>query len=198
MTSFIEQKFNIPKLKGISEKTIAEHLKLYAGYVKNSNMVLEKIEELGKNAETNTYVLGELQRRFSFEFGGMRNHEYYFRSLENGAKAISPKGELAKKITEDFGSFEKWLAQFKMIATTTRGIGWAVLYYDSVNKKLLNAWVDEQHIGHLSGLNWIFGIDMWEHAFYLDYTTDKKKYVESFLENVNWENVEQNFKKVNM
>jgi len=196
MTKFTEQKFNIPKLKGISEKTIEEHLKLYGGYVKNSNLVLEKIEELSKNADINTYLLGELQRRFSFEFGGMRNHEYYFRSLEIGAKIISQNSELVKKITEDFGSFEIWLKQFKMIATTTRGIGWAVLYYDSANKKLLNTWVDEQHIGHLSGLNWIFGIDMWEHSYVADYfPSGKKQYVEDFITNVNWEVIENNFKK---
>ena len=101
---------------------------------------------------------------------------------------------LKTAMAEEWGSVDLWFARFKTIAMT-RGIGWAVLYYDPTNKKLLNTWVDEQHLGHLTGLRWIFGIDMWEHSFYLDYATDKKKYVDAFLENVNWEVVEKNFKK---
>ena len=76
--SYQEQKFNIPELKGISKKTIKEHLKLYAGYVKFTNLIFDKIDEMVKDSEKNAYALGELQRRFSFEFNGMRNHEYYF------------------------------------------------------------------------------------------------------------------------
>ncbi|TAK57336.1 superoxide dismutase, partial [Patescibacteria group bacterium] len=72
MKQFTETKFTIPALKGISTKTVEEHLKLYAGYVKNSNLILEKIDELAKEADKNAYALGELQRRFGFEFDGMR------------------------------------------------------------------------------------------------------------------------------
>ena len=86
MKKFEETKFNIGELKGISAKNIEEHLKLYAGYVKNANLVLEKFAEYAVDTEKNAYVLGELQRRFSFEFNGMRNHEIYFASLEGGAK----------------------------------------------------------------------------------------------------------------
>lgn len=186
-----EQKFNIPELKGISKKSIEEHLKLYSAYVKNTNIVLEKIGELSKDSNR-AYEVSELQRRFSFEFGGMRNHEYYFKSLENGAKPLENKSVLKNAIEKEFGSFEAWFEKFKTIAMT-RGIGWAVLYYDEKNQKLLNAWVDEQHMGHLSGLKWILGIDMWEHAFYLDYTTNKKAYIEAFFENLNWQQIEENF-----
>ncbi len=194
MKKFEEIKFKIGELKGISKKTIEEHLKLYAGYVKHSNLILDHIAELSKDSEKNAYELGEIQRRFAFEFDGMRNHEYYFKSLEGGAKIVKGESPLKKAMTEEWGSVDLWFARFKTIAMT-RGIGWAVLYYDSINKKLLNAWVDEQHLGHLTGLKWIFGIDMWEHSFYLDYATDKKKYVDAFLDNVNWEVVENNFKK---
>src|SRR3989344_2594816 len=99
MKKFEELKFNIPALKGISAKNIEEHLKLYAGYVKFSNLILEKIEELAKDAEGNAYALGEVQRRFSFEFNGMRNHEYYFRSFEGGSTSQTTGGLLEKAVT---------------------------------------------------------------------------------------------------
>ena len=97
---FVESKFEIPKLKGISEKNIEEHLKLYAGYVKNANLILEKIEELSKDADKNAYLLGELSRRFSFEFNGIYNHEYYFEQFEGGHKPHSLESDLKKKIEE--------------------------------------------------------------------------------------------------
>lgn len=195
MQKFEEIKFNLPTLKGISAKNIEEHLKLYAGYVKNSNLILEKIEELSKDAEKNAYLLAELQRRFGFEFCGMRNHEYYFCSLEGEAKSLGDKSMLKKAIEDTWGSFDNWLARFKSIALT-RGIGWAVLFYDPQTKTLLNAWVDEHHLGNLSGLSLIMGIDMWEHAFMIDYLPSQKKdYISAFFENMNWEVAEENFKK---
>src|SRR3989338_5109480 len=117
---FEEQKFNIPALKGISAKTIEEHLKLYAGYVKHANLVLEKIQEFKQDAEKNAYALGEVNRRFGFEFNGMRNHEVYFKSLEVEAKPFSPESSLAKMIAEHWGSFENWLPGFQAIALTPR------------------------------------------------------------------------------
>ncbi|TAL49343.1 superoxide dismutase [Patescibacteria group bacterium] len=193
MKQFAEQKFNIPALKGISAKNIEEHLKLYAGYVKNANAVLEKIEEYRKDSERNTLALAELQRRFAFEFDGMRNHEYYFRSLEGGSTPLATGGVLQKVIEEEWGSFDKWLAIFKSIALT-RGIGWAVLYWDPQTKQLLRQWIDEQHLGHLNGLPWILGIDMWEHAFVYDYQpSGKKNYIEDFFQNLNWGVIERNF-----
>lgn len=190
---FEEKKFNIPKLKGISEKTMEEHLKLYSGYVKNVNTILAKIEEYTANAEVNAYALGEIQRRFGFEFDGMRNHEYYFTHFENGPSALTADSPLQKAIEEEWGDFDKWLNRFKAIALI-RGVGWAILYYDSHTKRLLNAWIDEQHLGHLTGLSPILALDMWEHAFVADYQpSGKKNYVEDFFVNLNWQNVEENF-----
>ena len=195
MKKFEEQKFNIPALKGISAKTIEEHLKLYAGYVKHTNLILEKVEEMKKDAEKNAYALGEVMRRFGFEFNGMRNHEVYFKSLEGGAKSFSKEGPLAKMIAEHWGSFDLWLAEFKAIALT-RGIGWAMLYYDKTSGELLNAWIDEQHLGQLQNCALILGLDMWEHSFVADYQpSGKKNYVEDFFANLNWEVVNDNFKK---
>lgn len=193
MQKFGEAKFNIPSLKGISAKTIDEHLKLYVGYVKNANLVLEKIEELSKSSEQNAYILGELQRRFSFEFNGMRNHEFYFNGFEGGPKALSQVGNLAKALAQEWGSFDAWRNRFKAIALT-RGIGWAMLCYDPLTKLPLNAWVDEQHLGQLNGCKTILALDMWEHSYVADYQpSGKKNYIEDFFANLNWGVIEKNF-----
>ena len=195
MKKFGELKFNIGTLKGISAKNIEEHLKLYAGYVKNTNLIVDKIGELSSDMEKNTYLIGELQRRFGFEFNGMRNHEYYFKSLEGGGKNLPTDSKLKTAIEKQAPSFELWLSGFKNLAMT-RGVGWAILYYDKQTDQLMHTWVDEQHLGQLNGLQYILGIDMWEHAYVYDYpTSEKKKYVEAFFENLNWEVIEENFKK---
>lgn len=193
MEKYEAKKFNIPKLKGISEKSVEEHLKLYQGYVNHTNLILEKISEL-KDDDNATYGLAEMQRRFAFEFDGMRNHEYYFASFVGGANAITENSPLKKAIEKEWGSFEAWLSRFKKVAMT-RGVGWAILYYDKESNRLLNDWVDEQHLGHLIGLSPILALDMWEHSFVADYfPSGKGQYVEDFFENLNWNVIEENFK----
>ncbi|OGI90249.1 hypothetical protein A2911_02040 [Candidatus Nomurabacteria bacterium RIFCSPLOWO2_01_FULL_40_15] len=193
MQSFTPKTFNIGELKGISTKNIEEHLKLYAGYVKNTNLILEKIDEMAKDAEKNAYALGEIQRRFGFEYNGMRNHEVYFESLSGEAQPLEAESKLKKAIIAEWGSYDLWLNRFKSIALT-RGIGWAMLYYDRTEGRLLSTWVDEQHLGQLQDCTLVLGLDMWEHAFVYDYpTSEKKKYVEAFFENLNWKTVEENF-----
>jgi Fe-Mn family superoxide dismutase len=194
INQFTEKKFNIPELKGISKKTIEEHLKLYVGYVKNANLIGEKIMKYGEDAEGNAYVLGELRRRFSFEYNGIRNHEIYFASLEGGPKMLAETSSLKKMIAETYGSFENFLSGFKTIAATTRGIGWTVLWYDRKDDKLFTSWMDEQHLGLLNDCAMILAIDMWEHSYVADYQpSGKKQYVEDFFANLNWEVIEKNF-----
>jgi Fe-Mn family superoxide dismutase len=179
MKKYEEKKFNIGTLKGISNKTIEEHLKLYSGYVNNLNNTLEGKQDI---------------RRLGFEYNGMRNHEIYFSSLEGGAKPIEENSGLKKQIENDFGSFETWLNNFKNIALT-RGIGWAILYYDRENKCLINNWIEEQHINQLQNCSPILALDMWEHSYVADYApSGKKNYVEDFFLNINWEIIEGNFK----
>jgi len=195
MNQFTERKFNITKLIGISEKNVEEHLKLYSGYVKNANTVLEKIAEYRKDSESHAYALGELQRRFAFEFDGMRNHEYYFSSLEGGPSALATDSSLYKKIESEWDSFDAFLEMFKAIALT-RGVGWAWLYYDKTTDRLLTQWTDEQHLGHLIGCAPILGIDVWEHAYVADYQpSGKKQYVEDYIANINWQVIEENYLK---
>lgn len=189
MKTFEEKKFNIPELKGISVKNIEEHLKLYAGYVKHFNLVHEVVE----NQAIPEYARRETYRRQAFEFDGMRNHEYYFESLEGGAHPLSEDSELYKKIVEWTGTFDVFMTIFKNLATT-RGVGWAMLGFDKKTDTLIQYWVDEQHFGHLTGVTPIIALDLWEHAYVADYQpSGKKQYVEDFFTNLNWEKVEANF-----
>lgn len=191
---FVEKKFEIVAIEGISAKTIEGHLKLYAGYVKHANLIISKIQELSKDATTNAYSIGELQRRFGFEFNGVRNHEYYFDQLVGGGKALNTDSELAKKIIETWGSIESWETQFKTLCLT-RGIGWAILYFDPISNRLLQTWVDEQHLGQLIGLTVIYAVDVWEHAYMLDYIpSEKKNYIEAYMKATNFAVVEDRFK----
>lgn len=188
---FKEKKFNIGKLKGISEKNIEEHLKLYAGYVKNLNLIHEIVEDQNNHE----YIRREIYRRQAFEYGGVRNHEIYFASLEGGPKPLPENSKLIEQITKEGSTLEKRLEIFKNLATT-RGIGWAMLGFDKTNDRLIQYWVDEQHIGHLTGVTPILALDMWEHSYVADYQpSGKKQYIEDFFENLNWEVIESNFRE---
>lgn len=193
MEYFTAKTFTIPVLTGISAKNIEEHLKLYAGYVKFANYIQNQIVELSKESDKWAYELGELQRRFAFEYDGMRNHELYFAELEGGTTPLAAGSPLMIAIEKEWGSFDAFLARFKAVAMT-RGIGWAMLYHDTVSGHILMQWVDEQHLGHLTGLEPILALDMWEHSFVADYQpSGKKQYVEDFFANLNWSVVEKNF-----
>lgn len=178
--------FSIPELAGISRETIDLHLGLYAGYVKHVNLIHEKIASYSHDLEANTYAVAEIQRRLGFEFGGMRNHEYYFAQFEGGAKEL-PTGSLREKIESQFGSIEMWQTRFTQIAMT-RGVGWAMLYHDPHTDQLVQTWVDEQQLGQLADLDIVLALDMWEHSYMRDYVpANKKNYVDAFFQNLNWE-----------
>jgi len=186
------QTFDLPTLDGISQKTMDEHLKLYEGYIKHYNLIHEIVE----NQENPEYARREAYRRLSFEFDGIRNHELFFSQFEGGATAPNPDSALYKKIVEWTGDFETFLRIFNNL-TTTRGIGWAMLGYDSVTGRLIQYWVDEQHLGHLTGVTPILALDMWEHSYVMDFApSGKKDYVEAFFKNLNWSVCEERLAKL--
>jgi len=183
--------FNIPTLDGISQKSIEEHLGLYQGYVKNFNAISKKLIEYAADTEANAHALSELVRRRSFEFGGMRLHELYFAQFEGGAKSLATDSPLAKQIQAEYR--EHFEAYFKAIASM-RGPGWALLYWDPVAKQFLAGFSGEQHQGHFVTLPIILALDVWEHAFLLDYGAQGKgKYIDAFFKNLNWGVVEERF-----
>ncbi|MDB5265042.1 MAG: manganese/iron superoxide dismutase-like protein superoxide dismutase, Fe-Mn family [Parcubacteria group bacterium] len=191
---YTAQKFNLPELKGISAKQIEVHLALYEGYVKHVNLILEKIAKLREeDAEGNAFTMNELRRRLGFEFDGMRMHEYYFSQLEDGAVAPAADGALVRAAIKKYGSWDAFIAHLKEVAGT-RGIGWVVTYFDAVADTLHTAFVNDHEIGQLAGLPIILAIDLWEHAYMVDYVpAEKKTYVEAFLDNLNWTAVEKRF-----
>lgn len=181
------KKFDLPETPGISKETMDNHLNLYAGYVKHVNLIREEIAK-ERDAGEDTYALSEMQRRLGFEFGGMKNHEYYFSQFEGGAKEL-PDGKLKDLIEKQWGSHDAWLTRFKQIAGT-RGVGWAMLYYDNTTDQLVQTWVDEQQLGQLADLNIVLALDMWEHSYMHDYlSSDKGKYIDAFFNCLNWETV---------
>lgn len=187
-----EQKFNLGTLEGISEKQITAHLGLYAGYVKHVNLCRELIADLSSDATKNAYTIAELRRRFAFEFDGMRMHEYYFESLE-GTPTPLADGNLKKALAEKYGSYEDFLAHFKAVGLS-RGIGWTVLYWDEKASTPHVTWVSDHEVGVLAGLKVLVAMDMWEHAFMVDYLPkDKGNYIDAFLKNLNWSVVEKRF-----
>lgn len=190
---YIEKQFNLKNLKGLSEKQISEHLKLYVGYVKNTNNLLEKISKLRNEENGDPYVLAELKRRLGFEWNGMKLHEYYFEAL--GGSGIILEGEIKKAISSEFGSYESWLLDIKNTAIQ-RGIGWALLCKDAETGRLFNIWIGDHDLGHLTETKIILAIDIWEHAFLLDYIPSQRKdYIEALLSNLNWEIIEKRFSK---
>lgn len=195
MHTYEAQKFDLPELKGLSPKQLEVHLKLYEGYVKFVNHLREVLADLRKDSEKNAYALGEVSRRFGFEFNGMRMHEYYFESMEKGASPLAEDSALAKALTEKYGSFEDFWAHFKNTGLM-RGIGWSVLYHDPKANQPHVAWVGDHELGTLAGLPIILAIDMWEHAFMVDYVpAEKAKYIEAFASNINWKVSEERFLK---
>lgn len=186
------KKFNLPKLEGISEESVKQHLGLYEGYVKNFNAITGKLIEYAKEGtEKNSLALGELIRRKSFEFDGMRLHELYFAQFEGGSTALTPSGPLAKALENEYhGYFVEYL---KAIGNM-RGPGWAILYYDQIGKQFQTGFAGEQHQGHFVTLPVLLALDVWEHTFILDYgAAGKGKYMDSFFKNLNWDVIEKRF-----
>jgi Fe-Mn family superoxide dismutase len=177
--------FSIPALDGISQESIDLHLGLYHGYVKHVNLIRDKIAAFENDLENNAYAIAEMQRRLGFEFGGMRNHEYYFAQFEGGAAKL-PEGKLYDLLVAQWGSVDTWKERFMTIAKT-RGVGWAMLYHDPKTDQLVQTWVDEQHIGQLADLDIVLALDMWEHSYMRDYLPSAKgDYVDAVFRNLNW------------
>jgi Fe-Mn family superoxide dismutase len=189
---YTEQSFNLPELKGLSPKQLEVHLKLYAGYVKNVNTMLSKIEEWKGDSEKNALALSEIKRRFPFEFNGMRLHEIYFESL--GGDGQVTDGSLTSALAAQYGSVEAFWGEFTALGMM-RGIGWVLLCYDKKNKTFHTNWVSDHELGHLATTDILIAMDMWEHAFMVDYVPAQKgDYVKAFLQNLSWTVIEERFK----
>ena len=176
-------------MEGFSDTLLKNHFTLYQGYVTNTNKLTDALSQFLKDGKTGTPEYAELKRRLGWEFNGMRLHEYYFENL-GGKGGISKTGKLYQKLVESFGSYETWEKDFKATGAM-RGIGWAVLYQDVLSGNFINFWVNEHDVGHPSGGMPILIMDVFEHAFMIDYGLKRADYIEAFFKNINWIEVEK-------
>ena len=179
-------------MAGFSEAMLKNHFTLYQGYVTNTNKLLNALEQMLKDGKATNPEFAELKRRLGWEFNGMRLHEYYFETLGGNGK-VDLNSRLARKKIEDFGSIEAWQKDF-MATGAMRGIGWVVLYQDNVSGRLFNFWINEHDQGHPAGCMPILVMDVFEHAFMLDYGLKRADYIEAFFKNIDWKAVEARLK----
>jgi len=170
-------------LEGFSDELLKNHFTLYEGYVNNINKLVNLTAELVEQEKGATPEFAETTRRFGWEFNGMRLHELYFENLMKGGSTLENDSPLGKKIAEEFGSIEKWEKHFRAIAMM-RGIGWVMLYLDQESGNLFNVWINEHDAGHLVGCTPILVMDVFEHAYMIQYGLKKADYVEAFMKNI--------------
>ncbi len=179
---------------GFSDQLLKNHFTLYQGYVTNTNKLADAMMAMVKEGKASTPEFAEMKRRFGWEFNGMRLHELYFGNMKKGGVPLDQKSMLAKKLTEVFGSVDAWTAAFKAVGAM-RGVGWAVLYYDPEAGRFFNVWVNEHDVGHLAGAVPLLIMDVFEHAFMLDYGLKRADYIEAFFKAVDWSVVSKRFEK---
>ena len=179
-------------MAGFSEALLKNHFTLYQGYVTNTNKVLDTLELMLKEGKAANPEFAELKRRLGWEFNGMRLHEYYFENL-GGIAPLNVDGRLGKKLAESFGSVDAWEKEFRATGAM-RGIGWTVLYQDPADGRLINFWINEHDQGHPAGCMPILVMDVFEHAFMLDYGLKRADYIEAFFKNIDWKVVEARLK----
>ena len=192
--SYQAKEFNLSGLKGISDQTLEMHFKLYEGYVQNTNVLNEKINQIlkdGKIDHEETPAYSELTRRLGFEYNGMVLHEYYFGNLTHQGGGDPTRAAAFRRAAEaSFGSFDLWKTDFVGVGKM-RGVGWAICYQDPMNGRLSNHWITLHEVGNVSGFTPLIVMDVWEHAFLLDYKpAERPKYIEAFFANVDWQVVE--------
>jgi len=197
--SYQAKEFNLSGLNGISDQTLEMHFKLYEGYVKETNKLTEKISEFlkdGKVDQEEMPAYSELTRRLGFEYNGMVLHEYYFGNMKQQGSGDPDKASNFIKAAEaSFGSYDIWKADFVGIGKM-RGVGWAICYENPANGRLSNHWITLHEVGNVAGFNPVLVMDVWEHAFLLDYKpAERPKYIEAFFSNIDWASCEQRLQK---
>ena len=175
---------NYTELDGISEKQLKEHHDvLYAGYVKKVGEIEEKVKNVDLAAANATFSdLRALKLEETFALNGVRLHEGYFDNMSKGGNA--PSGKIFEIIARDFGSHENWEREFKALGLAARG--WVVLGYDLEEKKLKNILCDSHNQGGVWNMIAVLIMDVYEHAYFIDYATGRKAYIEAFFKNIDW------------
>ena len=182
--------FNLHGLQGISDKTIEVHLSLYEGYVKATNLLQGRITDFLKDGTVDQEEMpaySELTRRLGFEYNGMVLHEYYFDNLTPQA-SLKPEStsSFLRWAEASFGSYERWKTDFVGVGNM-RGVGWAICYQNPASGRLTNHWITLHESGNVAGFIPVLVMDVWEHAFLLDYApSQRSQYIDAFFSNINW------------
>jgi superoxide dismutase, Fe-Mn family len=187
---------NLYSMDGISKESVEEHMKLYNGYITKYNAINE---ELGKLTAEDYAAANQIYSKIralkvdlSFAWGGVVNHEIYFGHL--GGKGGKPTGALLAKLEEDYGSYENWETDLKATGLAARG--WVWLGYNHAEDRLFNYLGDAQNTFPVWGVTPILALDVYEHAYFADYGVARAKYIEAFLQNLDWEMVEESYEMV--
>jgi Fe-Mn family superoxide dismutase len=178
-----ELKPSLLELDGISRTTIEAHNRLYQGYVAKRNEILGRLEEADAGASNQVYSdLRALKVDLTFAIGGIKNHEVYFEHL--GGEGGDPDGAFAALVQRDFGSAQAWQSDLK--ATGMAGRGWAWTAYDWDERRLFNYVGDAQNTFPVWNATPLVALDVYEHAYFLDYQTDRASYIDAFFRNLDW------------
>jgi len=171
------------ELDGISRTTVEAHYKLYQGYVAKRNEILARLAEVDRSAANQVYSdLRALKVDLTFAVGGIKNHEIYFAHL--GGDGGDPDGPMGTLIRRDFGSIEDWRTDLR--ASGMAGRGWAWTAYDWDEGSLFNYVGDAQNTFAIGNATPLVALDVYEHAYFLDYQTDRASYIEAFFANLDW------------
>jgi len=184
---------NLIGIKGFSEQLLRDHFTLYNGYVTNFNKLNDILVTIEKEGKFGSPEYAELNRRFGWEFNGMRLHEYYFENLIKDFKELDRNSVLAKAIEKEWGSYEMWEKDFKAMGAM-RGVGWVILYHDKIADRLFNVWINEHDVGHFAGAAPLLVMDVFEHAYLTDYGLGRKDYIEKFMSIIDWSAAENRYK----
>ena len=196
-TTYKPRQFDLSGLNGISDRTLEMHFKLYEGYVTNTNLLTERIQEIladGQVDQEEMPAYSELTRRLGFEYNGMVLHEYYFENMKRQGGG-DPSSKFRSAVEKSFPSFDIWRTDFASVGKM-RGVGWAISNLNPASGRVSNHWIELHESGNVAGFVPLLVMDVWEHAFLLDYKpADRPKYIEAFLSNIDWNVVERRMQR---
>jgi Fe-Mn family superoxide dismutase len=182
-----ELKPELYELDGISRASVEAHYKLYEGYVNKRNEILRKLDGIDLASANQVYSeIRALKVEFSFAIGGIKNHEIYFEHLGGGGG--DPTGLIADLIARDFGGVAEWRADLKATGMAARG--WAWTAYDWDEARLFNYVGDAQNTFPIWNATPLIALDVYEHAYFLDYQTDRASYIDAFFDNLDWRTID--------
>lgn len=197
--SYDVKSFDLQGLVGISDRTLEMHIRLYEGYVKAANQLTAQIGEMlndGRVDQEEMPAYSELTRRLGFEYNGMVLHQYYFENLTTGGARNPDQGSAFMEAVEgSFGTYDMWKLDFSSVGKM-RGVGWAICYVNPHSGRLSNHWISLHESGNVAGFIPVLVMDVWEHAYLLDYTpSERASYIEAFFANIDWKSVDKRLQK---